>query len=147
LYRFRDELSSGDILIISPNRLFSDYISNVLPELGETQIPEMGMEDLARELLEHKVNFQTFLQQVFALMKDGDELGERVRFKSSLEFVNQLNRYFVYLENHWLRPRDIKIGTARVPAAFVRERFDADRKSTRLNSSHVKISYAVFCLK
>jgi DNA helicase-2/ATP-dependent DNA helicase PcrA len=42
-----------------------------------------------------------------------------------LEFVNQLNRYFVYLENHWLRPRDIKIGTARVPAAFVRERFDA----------------------
>src|SRR5690606_40652709 len=26
------------------------------------------------------------------------------------------------------------------------EFFDADRKSTRLNSSHVKISYAVFCL-
>src|SRR5690606_42028812 len=25
--------------------------------------------------------------------------------------------------------------------------FDRDRKSTRLNSSHVKISYAVFCLK
>jgi len=125
LYRFRDELSSGDILIISPNRVFSDYISNVLPELGETQIPEMGMEDLARELLEHKVNFQTFLQQVFALMNDSGELGERVRFKSSMEFVNLLNRYFVYLENQWLRARDIKIGTATVPAAFVRERFDA----------------------
>src|SRR5207302_5507685 len=25
--------------------------------------------------------------------------------------------------------------------------FSSDRKSTRLNSSHVKISYAVFCLK
>ena len=25
--------------------------------------------------------------------------------------------------------------------------FDLDRKSTRLNSSHVEISYAVFCLK
>src|SRR5438874_3826722 len=25
--------------------------------------------------------------------------------------------------------------------------FDQDRKSTRLNSSHVEISYAVFCLK
>src|SRR5207249_5436440 len=25
--------------------------------------------------------------------------------------------------------------------------FDLDRKSTRLNSSHVSISYAVFCLK
>src|SRR5690606_339560 len=30
-----------------------------------------------------------------------------------------------------------------LPASVVRE----DRKSTRLNSSHVKISYAVFCLK
>src|SRR5690606_41524508 len=27
------------------------------------------------------------------------------------------------------------------------ERMELDRKSTRLNSSHVKISYAVFCLK
>src|SRR5438045_7277726 len=26
-------------------------------------------------------------------------------------------------------------------------RFDTDRKSTRLNSSHLGISYAVFCLK
>src|SRR5690606_41385244 len=30
---------------------------------------------------------------------------------------------------------------------WIRERSDGDRKSTRLNSSHVKISYAVFCLK
>src|SRR5690625_6196022 len=28
-----------------------------------------------------------------------------------------------------------------------REHFSLDRKSTRLNSSHVAISYAVFCLK
>src|SRR5699024_12694495 len=28
-----------------------------------------------------------------------------------------------------------------------RQRRDRDRKSTRLNSSHVSISYAVFCLK
>src|SRR5690554_7148852 len=33
-----------------------------------------------------------------------------------------------------------------VPAQFV-ARLGGDRKSTRLNSSHVRISYAVFCLK
>src|SRR5690554_7384265 len=36
------------------------------------------------------------------------------------------------------------------PAAFTHTSValrDADRKSTRLNSSHVRISYAVFCLK
>src|SRR6266496_6228494 len=30
---------------------------------------------------------------------------------------------------------------------FPRRRVEGDRKSTRLNSSHVEISYAVFCLK
>src|SRR5690606_41949091 len=34
-----------------------------------------------------------------------------------------------------------------VPAELGVGRVDLDRKSTRLNSSHVKISYAVFCLK
>src|SRR5690606_40610002 len=33
------------------------------------------------------------------------------------------------------------------PANEEERDFDKDRKSTRLNSSHVKISYAVFCLK
>src|SRR5207302_7804507 len=34
------------------------------------------------------------------------------------------------------------------PIGFsVNARHSTDRKSTRLNSSHVKISYAVFCLK
>ena len=35
LYRFRETISAKDILIISPNKVFADYISNVLPELGE----------------------------------------------------------------------------------------------------------------
>src|SRR5690606_39741621 len=39
--------------------------------------------------------------------------------------------------------------TGLIPEAFVyhKRRTSLDRKSTRLNSSHVKISYAVFCLK
>src|SRR5688572_20911995 len=68
LYRFRDTIKAKDILILSPNKVFADYISNVLPELGEEHIPEMGMEELATELLENKFPFQTFFQQVSALM-------------------------------------------------------------------------------
>src|SRR3989440_4510171 len=46
-----------------------------------------------------------------------------------------------------------RCGTARIPSARHRarrsppRRCPADRKSTRLNSSHDQISYAVFCLK
>src|SRR5690349_23079986 len=46
---------------------------------------------------------------------------------------------------------DVPMGAADGIARFYREFLDAtatvDRKSTRLNSSHVEISYAVFCLK
>src|SRR5690606_40907823 len=45
---------------------------------------------------------------------------------------------------HEPRPRD-RPRRPRLGATAQRRR--ADRKSTRLNSSHVKISYAVFCLK
>src|SRR5690606_41419032 len=38
-------------------------------------------------------------------------------------------------------------GTARTTESFSHPRITPDRKSTRLNSSHVKTSYAVFCLK
>src|SRR5437773_5787087 len=53
--------------------------------------------------------------------------------------------YTTLFRSHGSRPR----GTARRPIGAARhgplER--ADRKSTRLNSSHITISYAVFCLK
>src|SRR5687768_18284805 len=38
-------------------------------------------------------------------------------------------------------------GNVEEPAATFDRRYRADRKSTRLNSSHGYISYAVFCLK
>jgi DNA helicase-2/ATP-dependent DNA helicase PcrA len=124
LYRFRDTMSSGDILIISPNKVFADYISNVLPELGEAQIPELGMEEFANDLLDHKFKFHTFLEQVFSIIHKKDEAFlERVRFKSSAELVGQLNRYVVHLENHLFVASDLVAGGIRVPAAFIEEQF------------------------
>ena len=35
LYRFKDRLNARNVTILSPNRVFGDYISNVIPELGE----------------------------------------------------------------------------------------------------------------
>jgi DNA helicase II / ATP-dependent DNA helicase PcrA len=126
LYRFRDTIASGDILIISPNKVFADYISNVLPELGEAQIPELEMEDFANDLLDHKIKFHSFLQQVFTIISGKDNgFIERVRFKSSAEFITLLNRYLIYLENHLFVAPDLQIGQTRVPGSFILEQFKA----------------------
>src|SRR5690625_5698173 len=48
----------------------------------------------------------------------------------------------------WLHHRSDHAGQPRVVGGIGdRQRLPEDRKSTRLNSSHVAISYAVFCLK
>lgn len=63
LYAFNDHISSKDILIISPNRVFADYISNVLPELGEEIVPQTGMEEILSEVLGHKYKYLSFLNR------------------------------------------------------------------------------------
>src|SRR5690606_41989608 len=54
---------------------------------------------------------------------------------------------FLYEFNREHVPSDIEMHPAVGEARVIVNGYYRDRKSTRLNSSHVKISYAVFCLK
>jgi DNA helicase-2/ATP-dependent DNA helicase PcrA len=124
LYRFRDSIRSKDIMILSPNKVFADYISNVLPELGEEQIPEMVMEELATEVLENKFRFQTFFEQVAALLEKHEaKFIERIQYKASFEFLAKLNQYLIHLENNFFVSIELRVGTTVVPSPFIQERF------------------------
>ncbi|MFO0507321.1 MAG: HelD family protein, partial [bacterium] len=134
LYRFREDIAAKDVLIISPNKVFADYISNVLPELGEDQIPEMGMEELANDVLEEKFLFQTFFEQVSSLLETHDEKSiERIQFKSTFEFLSKLNQYIVHLENNFLTFFELRIGKVVVPFPFIEERFKGYHRVPLLN--------------
>lgn len=124
LYRFRETIAAKDILIISPNKVFADYISNVLPELGESHIPEMIMEELAADLLESHYKFQTFFEQVSALLDEHDPAFiERIQFKSSFEFLTALNKYLLHIENNYFTATDLRLGKIIVPANFILQKF------------------------
>lgn len=126
LYRFRETIAAQDILIISPNKVFADYISNVLPELGEEQIPEVGMEELAADVLENKFRFQSFFQQVSFLLETHDQAFiERIRFKSSFEFLAKLNQYLIHIENNFFEAKELRVGRTVIPSPFIHERFKA----------------------
>jgi DNA helicase-2/ATP-dependent DNA helicase PcrA len=126
LYRFRDTIKAKDILILSPNKVFADYISNVLPELGEEHIPEMGMEELATEVLENKFQFQfqTFFQQVSMLLENTNPAYvERIQFKSSFEFLSSLNRFMIHVENNYFAVTELRVAGVVIPGPFIQERF------------------------
>lgn len=111
LYKYKDTIRSDEILIVSPNRVFAHYISRVLPELGEEMILETTMETLADELLDGKYRFQTFAAQVSELLKDRDpQFAERVRFKATAEFLDQLDAYITHVRSTNLQPVGITVG-------------------------------------
>ena len=126
LYRFRDSIKAKDILIISPNKVFGSYISNVLPELGEEHIPEAGMDELAADLLENKYRFQGFFEQVSTLLRTHDAgFIERIQFKSSFEFLSKLNQYLIFIENNYFTFTELRVAGTVVPFPFILERFRA----------------------
>lgn len=118
LYRFKDKLSARNVVILSPNRVFGDYISGVLPELGEEPVSQLGFEDLARVQLEG-VDFEPDAE------KDDEAWGERVRLKSTLGFLEQLERYCGELSETVFVAADYAFHDFTAGADFLRERFAA----------------------
>ncbi|MFY0992975.1 HelD family protein, partial [Halomonas sp. C05BenzN] len=128
LYRFKESLRSEDILIISPNRVFSAYIANVLPELGEETVNQVGMEELADELLEGQYRFESFFEQTTALLeKDDEAMKARLRYKASPEFLTELDRYAGHVEANRFAAEDLWIARRLVPAWLLEEVFRKHR--------------------
>lgn len=126
LYRFRETIAAQDVLIISPNKVFADYISTVLPELGEEVIPEMGMEELAIDLLDKRFKFQTFFEQVASLLEKPDpKFIERIQFKSSFEFLSKLNQYLIFIENNYMTYKELRIAGITISEEFIQKKFKA----------------------
>ncbi|MCA1809142.1 MAG: UvrD-helicase domain-containing protein [Kiritimatiellia bacterium] len=124
LYKFKDNISAKDILIISPNNVFAHYISKVLPELGEEMIQATTMEALGDYLLDYKVPFQSFYEQVATLLEARDDgYSDRILFKAMPDFLDRLEDYARHVRNSNLRAADLEAGGHSLPAAWIAERF------------------------
>jgi len=111
LYRYRDTLNANNVMIISPNKVFGNYISNVLPELGEENISELSFDDIAANILAPKYRYQTFFEQVESLMAANDtESIVRIEFKATNLFVEQLQSYLEQVNETCFIPTDLAFG-------------------------------------
>lgn len=110
LYHDRKHLNSSNILILSPNSVFSDYISHILPELGEENIQEMSLDLFAyRELKGIAVDCEDRYHQIEKRIAGIDkEAAERFQWKQSKDFVGAVEGFLIELEDRLVDFKDIK---------------------------------------
>ena len=110
LYHDRDRLKSSNILILSPNSVFSDYISHILPELGEENIREMSFDLFAyRELKDIAADCEDRYDYMEKRIRRIDEEAEeRYSFKQSRDFVGAVESFLVLLEDELMNFKDFE---------------------------------------
>lgn len=102
-------LSANNIIIISPNMLFEQYISNVLPELGEENAISVVFEEIVAEQL-HKENIQSknqFFENLITSSRYKDTMKCSMEFKTSSQFFGILNRFIEDIPHRWINFTDI----------------------------------------
>ena len=108
-------LKANDIILISPNQVFEQYISEVLPELGEKNIKSVTFENLFYTIYnDEKISFKkrnAVLEEILtASPKRRKLLQDNYRFKCSATFLEILKRLIHYFEHSMVPFTDIMYG-------------------------------------
>lgn len=122
LYKYRGTLKSEDILILSPSELFSNYLSDVLPSLGEDKAFTTTFSELARRLL--GLDFETrenMLERV--IEKQNQEDFENIAIKSSFEFLSDLQKFLTHELCNLFIAKTISFGNATLSKEEMEEIF------------------------
>ncbi|MFL8711131.1 RNA polymerase recycling motor HelD [Clostridioides sp. GD02377] len=103
LYKHKDKITSENIMIFSPNNIFNDYISNVLPQLGEDNICQTTFKDYMHKELGDEFKKESPAEMMEYILNNNGKITykdriENIEFKTSLEFTNILKEYLNYLE-------------------------------------------------
>lgn len=107
LYNNRKTLQDK-VLILGPNKVFMEYISTVLPSLGEVGVRQTTFRDLAMELseIDSIMSFKEYMENVLSQNK---EFINEMLYKNSDEYIEKLDLLISDLEDNYFELRDITI--------------------------------------
>lgn len=118
LYRQRNILNSHNIQILSPNTVFEDYISNVLPEMGEENIKSINFDRIINDYYyELKTAVENKAEQYERILKLR-KLTPDISYKNSIEIVSDLENFLKENILNYLHLTD-----------FVKENFVMEKES------------------
>ena len=136
LYHDREHLNSSNILILSPGGVFADYISHILPELGEENIQEMSFDLFAyHELRRNTGNQENVIKMIAADCEDkyhqiereiagvDDADQKRYEWKQSVEYVQAIEGFLIELEDRLVDFEDVEFKGIRKSASEIMKFF------------------------
>lgn len=108
----KTNLDSNNVIIISPNAVFSKYISNVLPELGEENVERATFDDIAAKAFENRFMVETRVAQLESIISSHDHSEAITRrqgiiFKGSKTFAKILDRLLMYYAHRLIAFEDV----------------------------------------
>lgn len=86
---YNSNLTNKNILIFSPNEIFTSYISSVLPELGEDNVLTITKMSLFSKYLDSKPSYVEFIEKTY----EKDELDDVTKYKFSDEFKSEMDKF------------------------------------------------------
>ena len=92
LYRIPN-LTSNNVVVFTPNKVFSEYISNVLPELGEENTYDMTFYDLLCQNINEYKDIENFTDFISRYYKDNISDFNLIKYKQSDEIINDIDDY------------------------------------------------------
>ena len=92
LYRIPN-LTSSNVVVFTPNKVFSEYISNVLPELGEDNAYDMTFYDLLCQNINEYKDIENFTDFISRYYKGNVDNYDIIKYKQSDEIIKDIDSY------------------------------------------------------
>lgn len=106
LYTYR-ELLKDKVVILGPNKIFMDYIRDVLPSLGESGIIQQTFFEFVRDII-YIPRMMVFSDYMEKILKD-DDFRKMIIYKNSDEFKNDLDDFLKVFEKENFKFEDVKL--------------------------------------
>ncbi|MDO4535879.1 MAG: AAA family ATPase [Clostridium perfringens] len=124
LYNYRKELEDK-VLILGPNHIFMEYISQVLPSLGESKVKQQTFLDFTAEQLEEPVEIASFEEYLESLVVGNKAIIDDTKYKNSIKIIEDLDGLVDYMNlNHFKIQSAIYFGEEVVGIDEIKEMFE-----------------------
>ncbi|MGU8586891.1 HelD family protein [Clostridium perfringens] len=107
LYNYRKELEDK-VLILGPNGIFMEYISQVLPSLGEVGVKQETFASFALKEMDGELYIMSFDKYLEKILSEDKEFIEDAKYKNSYEIIKDLDNLVKEMDKDYFHVEDVK---------------------------------------